>query len=217
MSGFEVHASMLLKCRKSSTVMEYRSMDLLTTRSLVNMQVNEIHVGKRAMVDCIADIEVWCRSHGLKLNADNSDVIWLGARQQLSRMSQADKDLHLPSGTLKASETARNLGIIIDQQLTFDTHARACSRACFYHLRRIRQIRRFVDDRSLLLLVHAFITSRLDYCNGLFANCSVAVRQRLQQILNSAARLVCSEPAFSHAAPLLHSLHWLPVARRIYI
>ena len=71
------------------------------------------------------------------------------------------------------------------------------------------------SDRSLQLLVHAFMTSRLDYCNGLFANCSVAVRQRLQRMQNSAARLVCSEAAFSHAAPLLHSLHWLPVARRI--
>jgi len=37
-------------------------------------------------------------------------------------------------------------------------------------------MRWFVDDRSLRLLVHAFITLRLDYCNGLFANCSVAVR-----------------------------------------
>jgi len=52
----------------------------------------------------------------------------------------------------------------------------------YYHFRRIRQIRRFIDERSLRLLVHAFITSRLDYCNGLFANCSVAVRQRLQPI-----------------------------------
>jgi len=80
-----------------------------------HMQVSEIHVGKCAMVDCIADIEVLCRSHALKLNADKSDVIWLGTRQQLSRMSQADKDLHFPSGTFKASETARNLGVIIDQ------------------------------------------------------------------------------------------------------
>jgi len=43
----------------------------------------------------------------------------------------------------------------------------------------------------------------------------MAVRQRLQRIQNSVAHLVCSEPAFSHAAPLLHSLHWLPVTRRI--
>jgi len=47
------------------------------------------------------------------------------------------------------------------------------------------------------------------------ANCSMAVRQRLQRIQNSAARLVCAEPAFSHPTPLLHRLHWLPVARRI--
>ena len=74
------------------------------------------------------------------------------------------------------------------------------TRACYY---RIRQIRRFIDERSLRLLVHAFITSRLDYCNGLFANCILAVRQRLQRIQNSAARLVCAEPAFSHVTPLL--------------
>jgi len=65
------------------------------------------------------------------------------------------------------------------------------------------------------LLVHGFITSRLNYCNGLFASCSVVVRQRLQQIQNIAARLVCSEPALSHAAPLLHRLHWLPTAKLI--
>ena len=85
----------------------------------------------------------------------------------------------------------------------------------FYHLRRIRQMWQFVDNRSLQLLVHTFITSRLDYCNGLLANCCVVVRQRLQRIQNSATRLVCSEPAFSHAATLLHWLHWFPVARRI--
>ena len=123
-----------------------------------------------------------------------------------------DLSLLRPSGTPRTSETARNLGVIIDQQLMFHAHARACSRACYNQLRRIRQIRQFIDERSLRLLVHAFITSRLDYCNGLFANCSVAVRQRLQLIQNSAAHLVCAEPAFSHVTPLLRRLHWLPVA-----
>jgi len=60
-------------------------------------------------------------------------------------INQADRDIHNPSGILRSSETARNLGVIIDQQMTFDAHARACSRSCFYHLRRIRQIIRFID------------------------------------------------------------------------
>ena len=148
---------------------------------LVNhMLVNEMDARKNAIIDCITDIELWCRSHGLKLNADKSDVIWLGSRQQLAKLSQADKDVHLSSGSLRASETVHNLGVIFDQHLTFEAQACACSKACFYHLWRIRQIRRFIDDSSLKLLVQAFITTRLDYCNGLLANCSVAVRKRMQ-------------------------------------
>ena len=131
------------------------------------------------------------------------------------KINQADRNLHLPSGILRASETVRNLGVITDQHLTFEAQACACSKACFYHLRRIRQIKRFIDDSSLQLLVQTFTTTRLDYCNGLLVNCSVAVRKRMQQIQDSAARLVCSEPARSRAAPLLHRLHWLPVGKRI--
>jgi len=59
-------------------------------------------------------------------------------------------------------ETARNLGVTIDQQPTFDVHARACSTACFYHLRRnVTNQRQFVDNRSLRLLVHALSRRRL--------------------------------------------------------
>jgi len=108
------------------------------------------------MIDCIADIERWCRSHGL--NSQRRQIrrylAWY-TRQQLA-ISQADKDLHLPSGTLRASETARNLWVII-QQLTFDAHARACSRACSSAAYQTDQT---IDERPLRLLVHAFVTSR---------------------------------------------------------
>ena len=42
------------------------------------MFVSDIQTGKRAMLDCIADVEAWCRYRGLKLNADKSEVLWLG-------------------------------------------------------------------------------------------------------------------------------------------
>ena len=111
----------------------HRSMDSLTTHSsLITMLVNEIDAGKNAMIDCITDIELCtCRSHTLKLNADKSDVIWLGSRQQLAKLSLADKDVHLWSGSLRASETARNLGVIIDQHLTFEAQTRVCSNIIF--------------------------------------------------------------------------------------
>jgi len=76
-------------------------------------------------------------------------------------ISQSDKD-RLPRVVLRASESIRNLGVVTNHaQLTSDAHA-----PCLLD-RRVRLIRRFIDDRALRLLVHAFITSRLDYCNGL--------------------------------------------------
>jgi len=111
-----------------------------------SMFVSDIQTGKRAMLGCIADVEVWCRYRGLKLNADKSEVLWLGTRQQIAKLSPADKDLDLPTGSLSASSNARHLGVTVDEHLTFDVHARACSRACFYHLLRIRQVRRFLDE-----------------------------------------------------------------------
>ena len=180
-----------------------------------SMFVSNIQTSKRAMLDCIADVEAWCRYRGLKLNADKSEVLWLGTRQQIAKLSPADKDLVLPTGTLSAANNARNLGVIIDENLTFDMHARACSRACFYHLRRIRQVCPFLDVPATRQLVQAFVTLRLDYCNALFANSTIAVRQRLQRIQNSVVRLIRAQPAYTRSAPLLQSLHWLPVDKRL--
>jgi len=156
--------------------------------------------------------ELYC---GLKLNADKSEVLWLGTRQQIAKLSPADKDLVLSTGSLLTSSNARDLGVAVDENLTFDVHARACSRACFYHLHRIRQVCRFRDEPATRELVHVYVTSCLDYCNTLFAKSIVAVRQRLQHIQNSTARVICSQSTYTRATPLLRNVHCLPVEKRI--
>jgi len=58
------------------------------------------------MTNCIADIESWCRYLVLKLNTDKSEVQWLGTRQQIAKLSQADywdMELALQSGALSAT------------------------------------------------------------------------------------------------------------------
>jgi len=66
-------------------------------------------------------------------------------------------------------------------------------------------------DEAVRSLVHAFATSRLDYCNSLYAYSSVSTRQRLQHVQNCAACLVADAPCLASSRPLLHQLHWLPV------
>ena len=91
---------------------------------------------------------------------------------------------------------------------------KVCSKA-FRGLYNIRQIRKFLSMDSTKTLIHAFVTSHLDYCNSLLAGIPQYQLQRLQKVLNAAARLIYQSPRHSHITPILISLHWLPVKFRV--
>lgn len=64
-------------------------------------------------------------------------------------------------------------------------------------------------------LVHAYVTSRLDYCNSLLYGISRELINKLQKVQNAAARLVTGTRKFEHITPVLKELHWLPIEERI--
>ena len=64
-------------------------------------------------------------------------------------------------------------------------------------------------------LVHAFVTSRVDYCYSLLYGLPASHLNKVQRVLNAAARLVCRAPRYCCITPLMYELHWLPVRQRI--
>ena len=68
---------------------------------------------------------------------------------------------------------------------------------------------------NLEIVIHAFITSRLDYCNSLYLGLPQSFISRLQIVQNAAARLLTGSKKWEHITPVLASLHWLPVQQRI--
>jgi len=89
----------------------------------------------------------------------------------------------------------------------------SCAKACYYHLRRIRQIRKYVDDEAIRSLVHAFVQSRSRLTT------TVTVSMPLQCVYSSEAPTctkLCSTSIVADALrrgssrPLLQQLHWLP-------
>jgi hypothetical protein len=85
------------------------------------------------------------------------------------------------------------------------------AKAAFYQLHNIRRIRKYLSLDATKILVHTFVTSRIDYCNSFLYGLSAKFLSKLQRVQNAAARLITDTPKFSHITPVLHSLHWLPV------
>ncbi len=117
--------------------------------------------------------------------------------------------------TITPSRTARNLGVLIDDQLSFTDHIATTARSCRFALYNIRKIRPFLSEQAAQLLVQALVLSRLDYCNALLAGLPACTIKPLQLIQNAAARVVFNELKKAHVTPLFIRLHWLPIAARI--
>jgi len=66
-------------------------------------------------------------------------------------------------------------------------------------------------------LVHAFVTSRVDYCNSVLALSPITITDKLQRVLNSAARLITATGKFDRGLSQLQhdDLHWLDVPQRV--
>ena len=143
------------------------------------------------------------------INDDKTELILIGTRQQLGKINDVC-NISVGDYDIYPSSCVRHLGAWFDNKLSMSTHVTKICNAAFYHLHNIRRIKKYLSRDSLLTRIHAFITSRLDYCNGLLYGLP---NSRVQ---SAAAKLVLSLSKYSHISPALYQLHWLPVQHRVH-
>ena len=112
-------------------------------------------------------------------------------------------------------DTARDLLVMLDSQLYKSAQVGAACRSAYNYLRQLRPVVQALSVEARKTVVHAFVSSRLDYCNSLLFGITDSLVQRLQAVQNAAARLVGGTRRSEHITPVLRQLHWLPVRQRI--
>lgn len=153
------------------------------------------------------------RKNRLKLNTTKTELIILGTHQQTAKAQI--ETVNLGGAEIRPSTAVKNLGVIIDQNLTMTNHISKLVSSSFNQLRQVRAVADSLAMESKKTLMQALITSRVDYCNSLLAHITRKQLKRLQAVQNAAARLVTGTTKWQHITPVLRSLHWLPVESRI--
>jgi hypothetical protein len=165
----------------------------------------------RVVEACITEVRAWLVSQKLKFNDLKTEFLIIGTCQQLKNIEI--NSVRAGDVNIKPAESVWDLGAWFDKNMSMDVHVgKVCSKA-FMGLYNIRQIRKFLSQEATKTLVHAFITSHLDYCNSLLFG--IPQYQRLQRVLNSAARVICYTPRTSHVTPVLMHLRSLPIKFRV--
>ncbi len=164
------------------------------------------------LTECVKNIKDWMTSNFLLLNSDKTEILLIGPKD--STQNLLDYNLQL-DGCNVTSSTVKTLGVILDSNLSFENHISNVTKTAFFHLRNISKLRNMLSVSDAEKLVHAFMTSRLDYCNALLGGCPASSINKLQIVQNAAARVLTRSRKYDHITPILQSLHWLPIKFRI--
>ncbi|KAI2648116.1 RNA-directed DNA polymerase from mobile element jockey [Labeo rohita] len=164
------------------------------------------------LTECVKNVKDWMTNNFLLLNSDKTEILLIGPKNNTQNLLTYNLQL---DGCTVTSTTVKSLGVILDSNLSFENHISHVTKTAFFHLRNIAKLRNMLPVSDAEKLVHAFMTSRLDYCNALLGGCPASSINKLQIVQNAAARVLTRSRKYDHITPILKSLHWLPIRFRI--
>ena len=153
-----------------------------------------------AVQRCVDDIRLWMTTNKLLLNDDKSEFVVIVTKQQLAKVQL--NNITIGQFEITPTSSVRNLGVWFDSTLSMNSHINKTCSLAFYYLYNIRKIRKYLSRESTEKLIHAFASSRIDYCKSLLFGLPA-----YQIHKNAAARLIFNESKYCRITPLLYNLH----------
>ena len=167
---------------------------------------------------CVDEIHRWMPANMLALNDTKTEIVWFSERSSRDGGSSGvASSVRVGAVNVVPVDTVRDLGVLIDSAGLMDNYLKSVCGKAAQALWRIGKIRHLLDQKSTEKLIHAFVTSKLDYGNSLLFGLPDYKLKSMQHIQNSAARLVVRARMERGAdmSPILMQLHWLPIVFRI--
>ena len=156
-------------------------------------------------------------SNRLKINPVKTEFSWCTTHRRLHLINESP--FIIGNATIQPATSIRNLGKprcpYGSRSVAIRSHIARLTGACFRALRQARAIRRSMPPHASRMLICSAVLSRSDYCNCIFAGLPYFNLNRLQQVMNAAARVSSRRRKYDHISDVLQDLHWLRVPQRI--
>ena len=127
----------------------------------------------------------WGKEQNLYLNASKSKTMLIN--------STINEDLYLPLSTdgkhIGFVKTFNYLGVILDDQLTFNSYYNMIKRRMENKIFVMSKIRKYIDNKTALLIYKQAVLPLVEYAGFVLVSCTIGQRYDLQVLQNNALRL----------------------------
>jgi hypothetical protein len=153
------------------------------------------------------------QSNRLKLNTDKTEVLWCATSRRQHQLPNTPT--RIGNDLTTSSTSVRDLGVYLEADLSMRSHVHNTVSKCFATLRQLRSIRRSVPASAYQTLIVSLVLTKLDYGNAVLSGLPAHLIQRLQSVMNAAARSIAGQRRSEHITTTLAGLHWLRASERI--
>ena len=181
-----------------------------------------IHTGTVDRIDeLIMDAELTLRNakeyfdkNGLLVNASKTQIIFIGSRQNISKIPENIK-IQFDGSCISPSKYVKNLGVYLDNYMTYDKHIDEIYKKTIGILMYLNRIKNKLTPEMRSSVVQSLALSHIYYCIKIWGTAGITQIQRMQKLQNFAAKIVnANARKFDHATPIINNLQWLKVKQK---
>ena len=162
---------------------------------------------------CLQHIGKWMNEFFLKLNESKTKILIMAPPSVQSEIFV--RGIFIGNDCIRFVDSAKNLGVILDNVLSFENQINKVVKSSFNTLRQLHQVKGYFSTDDLKQLVSSSILCNIDYCNALYFGISSCLVKKLQHVQNCAVKLVMKKKNFlGKLDSAITDLHWLKVPFR---
>ena len=156
-----------------------------------------------------------CCTNKLLINPDKTKLILFGTKQLLSKVL----DIRVPflGQHLIPVSSVKDLGIILDSNLTFNEHVNTLTSSLISILCQISRVRHLFSKSVLTTILNCLVFCKLFYCSTVWSGTFAHNINKLQLIQNFAARVLTNTKKFDHISPVLRALRWPSIKNQLLV
>lgn len=207
---FSIYVNDLSKSLPNTLVFQYAD----DTQIIMTGNIEGLDELIRKAENILLRVKTYFQINGLLLNEKKTQCMFVGSRQYISRIPE-DTIINFNGSVIKPVKVVKNLGVYMDQYLSFDSHIDHIHKKVTGILMYLTRIKDCLDYETRVMVIDALVLSIINYCSNVWGSANKTQIERVQKLQNFAARVaVGGIGKYDHVSPAIKRLNWLKIENK---
>ena len=183
------------------------------SKIFLSFLVKDAESAERVLEEDLRRVAAWCCKNQLFIKSKKTKLLMVGTQPPLRRLPN-DIAISFLGKEITPVSSAKDLGIILDNNLTYDQHIHQLTSSCMTKLCQINRVKNSFDKDTLRTIISTLVLRKLFYCSTVWSNATATNIKKLQaefRVQNHA-----KTKKFEHITPELREIKWLPVNEHLH-